>query len=133
MPEIKPRIVTFYFDDAFPEYDGIKVEMRVNPTMKTFWDWAKADMPAEIGPARQYIIDFAAITLVNWNLEEGGEPVPATPENFADYLDMSAARSLVRAVANQIGRVEGPLALPSLNGSTSKARRGSRSRRSSPK
>jgi hypothetical protein len=107
--------------------------MRANPEMGTFWEWARADLPDDPSGARQYIVDFAKIAFLGWNLEDNGEPVPATPENFADRLDMPIARSLIRGLSAQIGRVDGPLARPSLNGSTSRARRASRSRPSSRK
>jgi hypothetical protein len=118
--ELKPRTTTFVFDQE--PYAGLEVEMRTNPPMVDVWKIAATDLSSldTISKSREFLTYFASLLFVGWNLEEKGKPVPATPENFADKLDLAVAKGLVEGVAQQIGALEGPLALPSRNGSTSK-------------
>jgi hypothetical protein len=131
--ELKPRTATFVFDEE--PYAGLEVELRINPQLADIWRLAAVDLDSLKTPAkiREFLVYAGSVLLISWNLTSGGEPVPATADNFADKLDLAVARSLIRSCVEQIGELSGPLALTSSNGNTSRVLQASRSQRRSPR
>jgi hypothetical protein len=91
------RVVTLYFEDG--PYEGLEVDVSLTAPMALFWRMAEfADEDREEPTAewvRETMLVFGG-QVRSWNLTgPDGAPIPATPEAFADQLDMATQGFLI--------------------------------------
>lgn len=130
MPE---RPATLVFSEG--PLAGLELEVRLAVPFDFYFEMTSLmDAPNDdeaLASMRTLLSRFAEVGLSSWNLTDDAGPVPCTPEAFMAHVDPLSGGLMLRRYMAAIGQLSPPLAAPSANGRTSKARRVSKSRRSS--
>ena len=125
MPYTVQRKLTIRFEGAKGEQG--EVETRLDVPLKAIFavqETMQTQGEQSFGGAAKV---FAESALLSWNLvEEGGAPIPATPEGMAS-LPVGLQAAILAAWAKEVGNVPTPLAGPSANGRSERAPQESRS------
>ena len=134
MPDfhLPERQATLIFEEG--DLTGLELTVRLSLPFDALFKLqglaAEASADTSLEKLRELLHHFADIALVGWNLSNGSGPVKLTPAALTAHLDAANAGALLARYFEAVGGVPGPLAARSSSGSTSKARKASKSRAS---
>lgn len=102
------------------DYDGAEIKCRLDISFADFFEFEKLRFAGEdVEKVRDLVRRFAEDILIEWNLEDDdGQPIPTSVKALFDQPP-AFVLLLMQEWLSAIGRVPGPLAATSNNGSTS--------------
>lgn len=123
--EIPRRTARIILED---DYDGAEIRCALDVDMGTYFHFQGLMESSDAAQLEQAFREFGDRILIEWNLEEGGEPIPATAEGV-----MQLPPALVLAILGKWGEAvgEAPAPLSKQSKSTRPSEGRSRRRRKS--
>lgn len=100
------------------EFGGAEVRCRLNVPMQMFFDFQHVQDSEDAGEVEAAFQRFGDDVLIDWNVQEGGAPIPATGEGFKRVSPAFAA-IIMQEWVQAVAEVPAPLGEPSPSGSTS--------------
>jgi len=111
--KLPKRTALVEFDEGH-EYHGLRIELRLDIPMGLAFSFDREDVTVE-----QRLREFAAATLLGWNLEDDdGNPIPATADAFMQQ-PFAMGILLFEKWREATTGVPAPLVEPSANGKPS--------------